>query len=173
MASVPDRLAFLKRVRWRPMAEADLAYVATLENEIHAAPWSLGNFRDTLAAGYGATVADEERTLRVARRFTPETTFLGAHVVPADYVDRPKGEGGDPQCGLSNHEGPRVEYLKRADAILTISADDPALLNTLQKMVPNYHLSKFQPYLPDELKLRLVADTIYDVEGTLAFLEKN
>jgi len=34
-------------------------------------------------SGYGLTVADEERSLRLARRHTAETTFLGAHVVPA------------------------------------------------------------------------------------------
>ncbi len=33
--------------------------------------------------------------------------------VPADHVDRPVEEGGDPSCGLSNHEGPRLEYLRR------------------------------------------------------------
>jgi acetylornithine deacetylase/succinyl-diaminopimelate desuccinylase-like protein len=33
--------------------------------------------------------------------------------IPADFVDRPPGQGGDPLCGLSNHEGPRLEYLKR------------------------------------------------------------
>ncbi len=33
--------------------------------------------------------------------------------IPADYVDRPVDSGGDPECGLSNHEGPRLEYLKR------------------------------------------------------------
>ncbi len=33
--------------------------------------------------------------------------------IPADYVDRPADQGGDPSCGLSNHEGPRLEYLKR------------------------------------------------------------
>lgn len=33
--------------------------------------------------------------------------------IPADYVDRPPEDGGDPRCGLSNHEGPRLEYLKR------------------------------------------------------------
>ena len=32
--------------------------------------------------------------------------------VPADHVDRPRDEGGDPECGLSNHEGPRLEYLR-------------------------------------------------------------
>jgi imidazolonepropionase len=34
-------------------------------------------------SGYGLTVADEERALRLAGEVTPETTFLGAHVVPA------------------------------------------------------------------------------------------
>jgi len=33
--------------------------------------------------------------------------------IPADYVDTPVDEGGDPDCGLSNHEGPRLEYLRR------------------------------------------------------------
>jgi imidazolonepropionase len=35
-------------------------------------------------SGYGLTVADEERALRIARGMVEETTFLGAHVVPAD-----------------------------------------------------------------------------------------
>jgi len=34
--------------------------------------------------------------------------------IPADFVDLPAERGGDPLCGLSNHEGPRIEYLKRA-----------------------------------------------------------
>jgi len=33
--------------------------------------------------------------------------------IPADYVDRPVEQGGDPRCGTSNHEQPRVEYLRR------------------------------------------------------------
>ena len=45
-----------------------------------------------IKSGYGLTVHDEARSLAVARQFTDETTFLGAHVVPADddpatYVD--------------------------------------------------------------------------------------
>ena len=45
-----------------------------------------------IKSGYGLTVADEERALRLAAEVTPETTFLGAHVVPAGtdrraYVD--------------------------------------------------------------------------------------
>lgn len=43
-------------------------------------------------SGYGLDVATEERSLRLAREVTAETTFLGAHVVPPDtdraaYVD--------------------------------------------------------------------------------------
>ena len=45
-----------------------------------------------IKSGYGLTVDDESRSLRIASEFTPETTFLGAHVVPDDisreeYVD--------------------------------------------------------------------------------------
>lgn len=39
-------------------------------------------------SGYGLTVADEARSLTIARELTDETTFLGAHVVPAEYRDR-------------------------------------------------------------------------------------
>lgn len=33
--------------------------------------------------------------------------------IPADYVDRSVEDGGDPDAGLSNHEGPRLEFLKQ------------------------------------------------------------
>jgi len=42
-----------------------------------------------IKSGYGLSVADEARSLRIAREFTEDTTFLGAHVVPAEYADRP------------------------------------------------------------------------------------
>ncbi|MFJ6195460.1 imidazolonepropionase [Micromonospora sp. NPDC092111] len=41
-----------------------------------------------IKSGYGLTVADEARSLRIAAEFTAETTFLGAHVVPAEYAGR-------------------------------------------------------------------------------------
>ncbi len=44
-----------------------------------------------IKSGYGLTVADEARGLQIARQFTEETTYLGAHVVPADYADDPAG----------------------------------------------------------------------------------
>ena len=39
-----------------------------------------------IKSGYGLTVEDEARALRIAREFTAETTFLGAHVVPREYA---------------------------------------------------------------------------------------
>jgi imidazolonepropionase len=42
-----------------------------------------------MKSGYGLTVADEVRSLRLAGEVTAETTYLGAHVVPAEYADRP------------------------------------------------------------------------------------
>ncbi|MFL6156008.1 MAG: imidazolonepropionase [Marmoricola sp.] len=40
-----------------------------------------------IKSGYGLTVRDEARSLAVARTFTTETTFLGAHVTPPEYAD--------------------------------------------------------------------------------------
>lgn len=40
-------------------------------------------------SGYGLTVDDEARALRIAAKHTAETTYLGAHVVPAEFADRP------------------------------------------------------------------------------------
>ncbi|MDT4892124.1 MAG: imidazolonepropionase [Pseudonocardiales bacterium] len=63
------------------------ATVARLSAELVAA----GVTTFECKSGYGLTVADEQRSLRIAREFTGETTFLGAHVVApgrdrADYL---------------------------------------------------------------------------------------
>jgi imidazolonepropionase len=42
-----------------------------------------------IKSGYGLDVASEERCCAVAQGFTDDVTFLGAHVVPAEYRDRP------------------------------------------------------------------------------------
>ena len=44
-----------------------------------------------IKSGYGLTVDDEARALRIASEFTPETTFLGAHVVPAEFAEDRRG----------------------------------------------------------------------------------
>jgi imidazolonepropionase len=63
------------------------AHVARLVEEMRRQ----GTTTLEIKSGYGLTVADEARSLAVAREFTDETTFLGAHVVPdgisaEDYV---------------------------------------------------------------------------------------
>ncbi|MGV8851052.1 MAG: imidazolonepropionase [Rhodoglobus sp.] len=40
-----------------------------------------------IKSGYGLSVYDEARMLRLASTLTEQTTFLGAHVVPAEFVD--------------------------------------------------------------------------------------
>jgi imidazolonepropionase len=44
-----------------------------------------------IKSGYGLTPLDEARGLAIARQYTDETTFLGAHVVPPEYADDPAG----------------------------------------------------------------------------------
>lgn len=41
-----------------------------------------------IKSGYGLDVATEERLVRLAAEVTEEVTFLGAHVVPAEYTHR-------------------------------------------------------------------------------------
>src|SRR5215471_731419 len=37
-------------------------------------------------SGYGLTVPDEARSVAIAAEFTPEVTYLGAHVVPPEFA---------------------------------------------------------------------------------------
>jgi ribosomal-protein-alanine N-acetyltransferase len=70
---------------WRPLAEGDVAYVAALEAQIHAAPWTPGNFRDALAAGYCASVGEREGRIVVygILMLAPgEAQILNLSVVP-------------------------------------------------------------------------------------------
>ncbi len=68
-AASTDELDRLTRLR---LAEAHRAGTTTIE----------------IKSGYGLNVVDEVRTLRVARSHTPEATFLGAHLLPAEFEGR-------------------------------------------------------------------------------------
>lgn len=52
---------------------------------------SQGTTTVEIKSGYGLTTHDEARALEIAGQFTTETTFLGAHVVPAEFADDPAG----------------------------------------------------------------------------------
>ena len=58
-----------------------------LVNELHRS----GITTFETKSGYGLTTADEARALKIANHLTPETTFLGAHVVPIEFADDPAG----------------------------------------------------------------------------------
>lgn len=52
---------------------------------------SQGTTTIEVKSGYGLTVDDEARLLDVVARLTEERTFLGAHVVPAEFAGDPDG----------------------------------------------------------------------------------
>jgi ribosomal-protein-alanine N-acetyltransferase len=84
MATLP-RLLILQEPEWRPLREGDIAYVAALEAQIHAAPWTIGNFRDALAAGYSASVGVREGRIvayGVLMLAPGEAQILNLSVVP-------------------------------------------------------------------------------------------
>ena len=41
-----------------------------------------------IKSGYGLNVVDETRSVEIARRYTTESTFLGAHLLPAEFDGR-------------------------------------------------------------------------------------
>ncbi len=84
MASLPKWLD-RTQVLWRPLGEDDVGYVAALEAQIHAVPWTIGNFRDALSAGYSALVGERESRIVVygVMMFGPgEAQLLNLSVVP-------------------------------------------------------------------------------------------
>ena len=62
MSAVP-----LPQIQYRRMRMADLPEVARLEKSLYAFPWSLGNFRDSVTAGYDCwTLASGETVIGYA-----------------------------------------------------------------------------------------------------------
>ncbi|WP_030906300.1 imidazolonepropionase [Streptosporangium amethystogenes] len=64
-------------------AASDVELV-TLTASLVAEMLAQGTTTVEIKSGYGLTVEDERRSLEIARGFTEETTYLGAHVVPPD-----------------------------------------------------------------------------------------
>ena len=68
--------------RTRAASDAELTVNA---QSLFAEAYSSGSTTLECKSGYGLTVEDERRSLMIAKSLTSETTFLGAHVVPAEH----------------------------------------------------------------------------------------
>jgi len=53
----------IPQLHYRRMRTADLAEVAHLEKSLYAFPWSIGNFRDSLTAGYDCWIVTHGETV--------------------------------------------------------------------------------------------------------------
>ena len=96
-----------------------------------------------IKSGYGLSVADEARSLAIASRHTTETTYLGAHVVPADT---------DPDAYVATVIGPMLDaaapYAKWIDVFCERGAFDADQARTVLKagmakgLLPRMHANQ-------------------------------
>ncbi len=85
--------------------------------EVHQA----GTTTVEIKSGYGLSVESEAATTSLAAEVTPESTFMGAHVVPTEYLDR-TDEYVDLVCGpMLEAVRPHVRWI---DAFCEIGAFD-------------------------------------------------
>jgi imidazolonepropionase len=87
MAGVPYAAGGIRTTVAATRAASDshlLAGATALRAEARRA----GSTTIEIKSGYGLNVIDEARTLAVAQQLSPETTFLGAHVVPPEFDGR-------------------------------------------------------------------------------------
>ncbi len=87
MAGVPYRAGGIRTTTAATRAASD-GELHARANALLAESRRAGTTTIEIKSGYGLTVADEARTLSIARTLTSETTFLGAHVVPAEFEGR-------------------------------------------------------------------------------------
>jgi len=102
-------------IELRPMAAADLPAVMAIENEIYAFPWTLGNFRDALAAGYSCWIYDcdgDPVGYGVVMFAADEAHLLNLSIAAAAQR---QGHGGhllQRLCELSHARGARLFFLE-------------------------------------------------------------
>jgi imidazolonepropionase len=99
-------------------------------------------------SGYGLTVADEQRSVRLAAEVTPEVSYLGAHVVPAEFE-------GDPGGYLDLVRGPMLDacapYARWIDVFCeqgAFGADEAAAVLAVGRaagLIPRVHANQLGP----------------------------
>ena len=84
MAGLPYSAGGIRSTVAATRAASDDALRANL-GRLAAEMLSQGTTTFECKSGYGLTVADEARSVALAGEFTPEVTYLGAHVVPPEF----------------------------------------------------------------------------------------
>ncbi|BDU78774.1 M20/M25/M40 family metallo-hydrolase [Mesoterricola sediminis] len=86
----------------------------------------------------GVLTSLDARIAELAEKYLPLAAEMlkEAIRIPADYVDKPADQGGDPACGTSNHEFPRLDYLrKKIVAIKAVRRDEDAFFDEFGNLV--------------------------------------
>jgi [ribosomal protein S18]-alanine N-acetyltransferase len=85
----------IPQLHYRRMRMADLAEVAHLEKSLYAFPWSLGNFRDSVTAGYDCwTITHGEAVIGYAVLMVAlDEAHLLNFAVAADWQNQGIGRG--------------------------------------------------------------------------------
>ena len=101
-----------------------------------------------IKSGYGLTVDDEARSLDVAAGFTPEVTYLGAHVVPEEFAGDRAGYV-DLVCGpMLEACAPKARWI---DVFCDRGAFDEDEARTIlgagsaRGLIPRVHANQLQP----------------------------
>lgn len=110
MSAVP-----IPQLHYRRMRMADLAEVARLEKSLYDFPWSLGNFRDSLTAGYDCwTVVLGESVIAYAVLMVAlEEAHLLNFAVAGEWQNQGVGRGFlDHMVGVAREAGCQIVYLE-------------------------------------------------------------
>ena len=115
-----------------------------LVDELHAA----GITTFETKSGYGLDIATEMRSLRIAREFTDETTYLGAHVVAPEYTDDPAAYvelvTGDMLDACAPH-AKWIDVFCDRGAFDADSARAVLRAGAAKGLLPRIHANQFQP----------------------------
>lgn len=113
-----------------------------------------------IKSGYGLTVPDERRCLEVAQQFSDEVTFLGAHVVPAEFA-------GDREGYVDLVSGPMLDACAAHSRWVDVFCDRGAFdVDESRRiltagigagLVPRVHANQLQPGAGVQLAVELAA----------------
>ena len=133
-----------------------------------------------IKSGYGLTVVDEKRSLEIARTLTPESTFLGGHVVPVEYQSDVDGYV-DLVCGeMLDMAAPFAKWI---DVFCDRGAFTPEQARTIltcgisKGLLPRLHANQLEEgagiAIGVELDCASVDHVTYASDADLALLERS